>query len=104
VVVAGRIPGCRTRRVEARGPALTGYVQMMASSHAQPRRSATSPRPQTTSPCSRTGFETRGSTRAAAAADRSVLPSDGGGGRSERRRCRGQAVVVADPSDSVAPT
>jgi hypothetical protein len=35
VATAGRVPGCGTRRVEARGPALTGYVQAMASSHAQ---------------------------------------------------------------------
>jgi hypothetical protein len=35
VATAGRVPGCGTRRVEARGPALTGYVQAMASSRAQ---------------------------------------------------------------------
>jgi hypothetical protein len=84
VVAAGRVPGCGTRRVEARGPALTEYVQTMAPSQAQPRRSVTSPRPRTTSPCPRIGSGTRGSTRAAAAAEPSVLPSDSGGGRLER--------------------
>jgi hypothetical protein len=62
VATAGRVPGCGTCRVEAQGPALTGYVQTMASSCAQLRRSVTSPHPQTTSPFSRTGCETRGST------------------------------------------